>query len=183
MTEPSNDELFAQWHGLGDAGLATILAEEAGRRLVEHRRVLVERGTTQWQLRDSADMLAHHFLLDALGAVRPDDAVLSEEGADDRRRMAADRVWIVDPLDGTNEYGEGRADWAVHVALWERGTLTAGAVSLPALGTVFECGDAFVTVAAVERATGGRSTAANLALLEANAGLAARIAVALSTAA
>lgn len=137
MTEPSNDELFAQWHGLGDAGLATILAEEAGRRLVEHRRVLVERGTTQWQLRDSADMLAHHFLLDALGAVRPDDAVLSEEGADDRRRMAADRVWIVDPLDGTNEYGEGRADWAVHVALWERGTLTAGAVSLPALGTVF----------------------------------------------
>ena len=137
MTDVPIGDLFDQWKGLGDAELATVLAEVAGHKLVEHRQVLIERGTTQWQLRDSADMLAHHFLLDALGAARPDDAVLSEEGADDRRRMTADRVWIVDPLDGTNEYGEGRADWAVHVALWERGSLTAGAVSLPALDTVF----------------------------------------------
>jgi 3'(2'), 5'-bisphosphate nucleotidase len=45
-------------------------------------------------------------------------------------------VWIVDPLDGTNEFcDEGRTDWAVHVALWERGSgLTAGAVALPARG-------------------------------------------------
>jgi 3'(2'), 5'-bisphosphate nucleotidase len=63
--------------------------------------------------------------------------VLSEEGSDDGARLAADRVWIVDPLDGTKEYGEpGRTDWAVHVALWERGRLAAGAVSLPALGAV-----------------------------------------------
>ena len=69
---------------------------------------------------------------------RPDDAVLSEEGRDDRRRLAADRVWIIDPLDGSNEYGEpGRGDWAVHVALWEHGVLTAGAVALPALDLVF----------------------------------------------
>ena len=69
-------------------------------------------------------------------AERPDDAVLSEEGADDRARLDADRVWIVDPLDGTREYGEpGRTDWAVHVALWVRGQgLTAGAVALPAAG-------------------------------------------------
>jgi 3'(2'), 5'-bisphosphate nucleotidase len=61
--------------------------------------------------------------------------VLSEEGADDRRRLSADRVWIVDPLDGTREYSEvERDDWAVHVALWERGALVAGAVALPARG-------------------------------------------------
>jgi 3'(2'), 5'-bisphosphate nucleotidase len=59
--------------------------------------------------------------------------VLSEEGADDRARLAARRVWIVDPLDGTREFGEpGRTDWAVHVALWQAGELTAGAVALPA---------------------------------------------------
>ena len=64
--------------------------------------------------------------------------MLSEEGADDRRRLSADRVWIVDPLDGTNEYGErGRSDWAVHVALWQEGELTAAAVSLPAHDAVF----------------------------------------------
>jgi 3'(2'), 5'-bisphosphate nucleotidase len=63
--------------------------------------------------------------------------VLSEEGRDDPARLAADRVWIVDPLDGTREFGEaGRTDWAVHVALWERGALTAGAVALPAQGQV-----------------------------------------------
>ena len=67
--------------------------------------------------------------------------MLSEEGADDPARLSARRVWIVDPLDGTREFGEpGRTDWAVHVALWERsgpsgpGDLTAGAVALPAQG-------------------------------------------------
>ncbi|HEV2257528.1 MAG TPA: inositol monophosphatase family protein, partial [Streptosporangiaceae bacterium] len=71
---------------------------------------------------------------------RPGDVVLSEEGADDPARLTANRVWIVDPLDGTREFGEpGRTDWAVHVALWQRtggGELTAGAVALPAQGHV-----------------------------------------------
>jgi hypothetical protein len=72
-----------------------------------------------------------------LSQLRPGDAVLSEEGRDDLARLAADRVWIVDPLDGTKEFGEpGRTDWAVHVALWERGQLVAGAVALPAQDTV-----------------------------------------------
>ncbi len=63
--------------------------------------------------------------------------MLSEEAADDPARLSAERVWIIDPLDGTREFGEpGRVDWAVHVALWERGELTAGAVALPAQGTV-----------------------------------------------
>src|SRR5450755_3976507 len=70
-----------------------------------------------------------------LARLRPDDAVLSEEGRDDPARLSASRVWIVDPLDGTREFGDaGRTDWAVHVALWELGELTAGAVALPAQG-------------------------------------------------
>src|SRR4051794_492223 len=83
-----------------------------------------------------------------LGEVRPDDVVLSEEGKDDRRRLTSDRVWIVDPLDGTREFSEPpRDDWAVHVALWQRGAgqdgegdLVAGAVAQPALGQTFTTG-------------------------------------------
>ena len=134
MTEA---ELFESWQAMPDAELATTLAVHVGRLLDDHRRTLVERGTTMWQLKDSGDMLAHHFLMKAFVALRPGDAVLSEEGRDSRDRLAARRVWIVDPLDGTNEYGEGRADWAVHVALWEDDALTAGAVSLPSIEAVF----------------------------------------------
>jgi len=77
-----------------------------------------------------------------LARLRPADAVLSEEGADDAARLTADRVWIVDPLDGTREFGEpGRQDWAVHVALWQDGELTAGAVALPAQGLVLSTAD------------------------------------------
>ena len=135
MSDPSRHP--DHWHSLDDASLASELARVAGEMLVAHRDTLVERGTTVWQLRDSGDLLSHHFLMDALGTFRPGDSVLSEEGVDDRRRLAAERVWIVDPLDGTNEYGEGRGDWAVHVALWERGSLTAAAVSLPSIERVF----------------------------------------------
>jgi 3'(2'), 5'-bisphosphate nucleotidase len=70
-----------------------------------------------------------------LARARPDDAVLSEEGADDPVRLRSQRVWIVDPLDGTREFSEpGRDDWAVHVALWQNGELVAGAVALAAQG-------------------------------------------------
>jgi 3'(2'), 5'-bisphosphate nucleotidase len=78
----------------------------------------------------------------ALAAQRPDDAVLSEEGADDPIRLNATRVWIVDPLDGTREFSElGRDDWAVHVALWQSGELIAGAVALPAQGVTLATPD------------------------------------------
>src|SRR5271165_4029406 len=88
-------------------------------------------------LRKAGDLSAHEFLTFELARRRPGDAVLSEEGKDNPARLAATRVWIVDPLDGTREFGEaGRVDWAVHVALWERGELSAGAVALPAQGTV-----------------------------------------------
>jgi 3'(2'), 5'-bisphosphate nucleotidase len=84
-------------------------------------------------LRDQGDRMAHELLTRLLAEQRPDDAVLSEEGADDPARLEARRVWIVDPLDGTREFGEdGRTDWAVHVALIENGMPVAAAVSLPA---------------------------------------------------
>jgi 3'(2'), 5'-bisphosphate nucleotidase len=116
-----------------DDRLAAELAEQAGKLLLERRA----EGGDPADLRKAGDRLAHEFLAAELAARRPGDAVLSEEGRDDRARLAADRVWIVDPLDGTREFGEtGRTDWAVHVALWERGELTVGAVALPAQGQV-----------------------------------------------
>src|ERR1700760_4444147 len=114
-----------------DDHLARDLAVVAGHRLVDPRA----RGGTPDELRQAGDKLSHEFLVAELARLRPDDVVLSEEGADDPARLSADRVWIVDPLDGTREFGEeGRTDWAVHVALWERasGGLSAGAVALPA---------------------------------------------------
>ena len=87
---------------------------------------------------DAGDLASHRFLAEELAKARPDDAVLSEEGFEDPRRFGADRVWIVDPLDGTSEFGElGRHDWAVHVALWDGDHFGAGAVSLPALDITF----------------------------------------------
>jgi 3'(2'), 5'-bisphosphate nucleotidase len=118
-----------------DHALARDLAEQAGRRLIELRA----RGGDPDVLRKAGDRRSHEFLTAELAARRPGDVVLSEEGADNRARLDARRVWIVDPLDGTREFGEpGRTDWAVHVALWEKTEwdLTAGAVALPAQGQV-----------------------------------------------
>jgi 3'(2'), 5'-bisphosphate nucleotidase len=111
--------------------LARDLAGQAGTRLLELRA----QGGDPDVLRKAGDRLSHEFLTAALADARPGDVVLSEEGADNPARLTARRVWIVDPLDGTREFGEpGRTDWAVHVALWESDAndLTAGAVALPA---------------------------------------------------
>lgn len=123
--------------------LATWLAEAAGRRLLEVRT----EGLEGRELKDAGDRAAHELLVGLLAEHRPDDAVLSEEGKDDKARLSAERVWIVDPLDGTREFSEPpRDDWAVHVALWQRsgddGTLVAGAVAQPALGETFSTGAA-----------------------------------------
>jgi len=113
-----------------DHQLAWQLAHEAGRRLLALRS---SDDVPAEALRDRGDRLSHEYLMAELARLRPGDAVLSEEGADDRARLTARRVWIVDPLDGTREFGEpGRTDWAVHVALWQDGELAAGAVALPA---------------------------------------------------
>jgi 3'(2'), 5'-bisphosphate nucleotidase len=121
-----------------DHRLAAALAGQAGDLLVDLRARLVAEGVDPRRLKDEGDRRAHERLMDGLAARQAaGDAVLSEEGHDDRERLRADRVWIIDPLDGTREYGEPpRTDWAVHVALTHQGRPVAGAVALPALGVV-----------------------------------------------
>ena len=120
-----------------DAELASRLAREAGHLLVELREQLWSDGAHYWEVMDEGDAASHRFIGEQLRRLRPDDAVLDEEGSEDPRRFDADRVWIIDPLDGTREFGEpGRHDWAVHVALWNRDRFEAGAVSLPAVELV-----------------------------------------------
>lgn len=116
-----------------DHTFAADLAEAAGRLLVALRR----EPPVDADLGAAGDRASHQFLVDAIRRRHPADAILSEEAADDVGRLTATRVWIIDPLDGTREFAEdSREDWAVHVALWQRGTLAAGAVALPAQAVV-----------------------------------------------
>ncbi|MEM9566524.1 MAG: inositol monophosphatase family protein [Actinomycetota bacterium] len=126
---------------LDDHRLAASLAAEAGELLVGLRQRARLLDWTPWQLEDQGDMEAHHLLLDRLREVRPDDAVLSEEGRDDRSRLGADRAWIIDPLDGSHDFSGHSSDYAVHVALVADGRPIAAAVSLPELGTVHATDD------------------------------------------
>lgn len=121
-----------------DHALAAELAAQAGEALVELRARLVAAGAASWELKRRGDADAHDLLFDALSErVAAGDGLLSEEGRDDRRRLDRERVWIVDPLDGTREFGEPpRTDWAVHVALAIEGEPACGAVALPAHGLV-----------------------------------------------
>lgn len=136
---------------LTDAALAAELARDAGQLLLEVRR---EDGYWDpYDLGDAGDKRANKLILDGLARERPADAVLSEEAVDDLSRVDADRVWIVDPLDGTWEFSTLRNDWAVHIALWQRtgaggpetssgpsgsdGGITDAAVALPAFGEVY----------------------------------------------
>jgi 3'(2'), 5'-bisphosphate nucleotidase len=131
----ADDHAFAAW-------AATV----AGERLEELR----DQGLEGRELKDAGDALGHSILMQLLATYRPDDAVLSEEGKDDKARLESNRVWIVDPLDGTREYSEPpRDDWAIHVALWVAddprsstsegpvGDLVAAAVAQPGMATTF----------------------------------------------
>ena len=121
-----DDHTFAAW-------TATV----AGDLLTDLRG----QGLEGKELKDAGDLASHELLMGLFAEHRPADAVLSEEGRDDKARLQATRVWIVDPLDGTREYGEPpREDWAVHIALWEAGELTVGAVAQPGLSTTFNTG-------------------------------------------
>lgn len=123
-----------------DARLAAAIAEEAGQLLLHVR----SSGLTGKELGRAGDARSNALILERLASDRPEDAVLSEESADSPARLEAQRVWIVDPLDGTREFGlDGRSDWAVHVALWERsGGITAAAVAQPVLGEVYASDEA-----------------------------------------
>ena len=132
--EPGNPPAEA---ATDDHVLATWLATVAGERLLEVRG----EGLEGRELKDAGDAAAHELLMSLIAEHRPGDSILSEEGKDDKARLEAARVWIVDPLDGTREFSEvPREDWAVHVALWEKGELVAGAVAQPALGETFNTG-------------------------------------------
>lgn len=115
---------------MADAALAAHLAEVAGRILLDVRASGMFDGKA---LGTAGDQTANQFLCHALRAQRPDDGLLSEEEKDNAARLGKSRVWIVDPVDGTREYGEARADWAVHVGLAIDGAPAVGAVALPGL--------------------------------------------------
>jgi 3'(2'), 5'-bisphosphate nucleotidase len=121
---------------LTDAQLAKDVARAAGDLLLDLRNDFSGDIT---DLRNLGDAKAHALIVQLISESRPNDAILSEEAADDFARLSADRVWIVDPLDGTWEYGEGRWDWAVHIALWQRANddITDAAIYLPATGQLF----------------------------------------------
>ncbi|HEU4567540.1 MAG TPA: 3'(2'),5'-bisphosphate nucleotidase CysQ [Marmoricola sp.] len=131
----TDDHAFAAW-------AATV----AGDLLVQVRG----QGLEGKELKDAGDLASHELLMGLIAQHRPDDAILSEEehrGTESQHdRRSSDRVWIIDPLDGTREFSEPpREDWAVHVALWARtgegtGELVAGAVAQPGLGTTFHTG-------------------------------------------
>jgi 3'(2'), 5'-bisphosphate nucleotidase len=116
---------------------AARIAAEAGELLLDLRRRLADEGVDLKTLRDAGDRRSNELILRRLRETYPDDPVLSEESKDDPARLASRRVWIVDPLDGTREFGEaGRTDWAVHVACALDGMPVVGAVALPASGLV-----------------------------------------------
>lgn len=132
---------------MDDARLAAQIATEAGRLLLQIRDA-----PSGAEVGREGDRRSHELIAARLREHRPDDAVLSEESADDGMRLSATRVWIVDPLDGTREFAEaGRTDWAVHVALWQTGALVAGAVALPAQGTTLSTLDADLAAAPSRR--------------------------------
>ncbi len=121
-----------------DHDVAERLATRAGDLLLDVRAEYADAAAAERKA--AGDKRSHEFLMTELARLRPGDAVLSEEATEEERanntRLASDRVWIIDPLDGTREFSElDRDDWAVHVALWESGELVAGAVALPAQNT------------------------------------------------
>ncbi len=128
-------------HTMTDMQISAMIAAEAGALLLDLRDTFgsIEDSEAADELRKAGDRRSHEHIVARFAQLRPDDVVLSEEGVDDPVRLAADRVWIVDPLDGTREYGQGRVDFAVHIVLWTRdehaptgGTLSASTVELPA---------------------------------------------------
>ncbi|MCO5317324.1 MAG: 3'(2'),5'-bisphosphate nucleotidase CysQ [Microthrixaceae bacterium] len=128
-----------------DHELAARLASGAGEVLLALRSELLAGGAEPRTIKDRGDRASHDWLMAELSSDRPGDAVLSEEAtASEERtsdRLDNARTWIIDPVDGTREYGEGRSDWAVHVALVEGGQPVAAAVALPQLGEVHSTAD------------------------------------------
>ena len=121
---------------------AARVATAAGELLLAIRDEMSARGSDSKEMKDEGDQRSHDFIMEELRRVRPDDAILSEEGKDDKDRLGADRTWIIDPVDGTREFSEPpRTDWAVHVAMVVDGEPVVGAVALPGLGITLSTAD------------------------------------------
>ncbi len=127
---------------MDDVTLAHDLAEKAGQLLIKLRENSELKGKA---LGKAGDAKANHYLMAELQHLRPDDGILSEETKDTSERLNKSRVWIIDPVDGTREYSEGRDDWAVHIALSVDGNPTIGAVALPDAGLTLTSNDTFHT--------------------------------------
>lgn len=123
---------------MSDHALAAHLAGAAGKILIAVRKSNMFEGKA---LGNAGDAIANVFLCRALAEHRPDDGLLSEESKDTDARLSMERVWIIDPVDGTREFGEERSDWAVHVALSRNGVPEIGAVALPGLDVVLSTDD------------------------------------------
>ncbi len=148
---------------LSDVALARTIALEAADILAAIRRSTSSNAIAVGQRGDAE---ANALILERLRAARPDDFILSEESHDDRQRCAARRVWIIDPLDGTNEFTHGHCDWAVHIGLAVDGVARVGAVALPATGQIFATDDpapAFPLLPPLLRMVVSRSRAQDLA--------------------
>ena len=118
-----------------DLTVAEAAARTAARELLSIRALMANGHIKEDEGRSRGDLQSHALLHAAISAEFPEDWILSEESTDDPGRLGRDRVWIIDPLDGTREFGEaGRTDWAIHVALVRGGELALGVVALPALG-------------------------------------------------
>jgi 3'(2'), 5'-bisphosphate nucleotidase len=151
-----------------DSELAAHLAEVAGRLVLEVRASGL---LSLKALGKAGDQTANQFLIHAIREQRPDDGLLSEEEKDNFERLAHSRVWIIDPVDGTREYGEARSDWAVHVGLAIDGVATIGAVALPDLGVVLRTDQpqALHAAAAIPRLVVSRTRPAKQAIAVADA--------------
>jgi 3'(2'), 5'-bisphosphate nucleotidase len=137
VNRSASDHAAPDESGWTDHDVSREIATEAGALLMELRRSPTDSADQRW-LRDEGDARSHRLIMGRLAELRPDDAILSEEGKDDHERLTYSRVWLIDPLDGTREFGEPpRDDWAVHVALCVDGEPVAGAVALPAQDRVF----------------------------------------------
>lgn len=121
-----------------DSRLTDLLAQGTGEILKGVRGVGLLRGR---DLGEAGDDLAQNWIARVLAQHRPDDGFLSEEAADNPERLGKDRVWIIDPLDGTKEFATGRQDWAVHIALVENGAPIHAAVGMPDMGVTFKSSD------------------------------------------
>ena len=151
-----------------DPELAAHLAQAAGKLLLDVRAA---GGLSGVALGKAGDQAANQFLVAAIRNQRPDDGLLSEEEKDNSARLSKSRVWIIDPVDGTREYGEKRADWAVHVALSIDGAPAIGAVALPDLGLVLRTDQIqpLPAAASIPRMVVSRSRPAKEALMVAEA--------------